>query len=112
VVPLASLNDLVVDRENAQQVREDMLDVLTSYYKVSRKRFVDNICTQVVGHFLLDGEASPLRVFSSELVMGMDGGLLEMVAGEEAETRVKRGALEAEVKNLEAAVKVLRVSAC
>ncbi|KAF2805000.1 interferon-induced GTP-binding protein Mx2 [Mytilinidion resinicola] len=96
------------NKDNAQQERKDILDVLASYYKVSRKRSVDVVCTQVISHFLLEGDGSPLKVFNSELVMGLDDEQLEMIAGEDAETKRRRSTLGAEIKNLEAAMKVLR----
>ncbi|KAF1921163.1 interferon-induced GTP-binding protein Mx2 [Ampelomyces quisqualis] len=107
-VPFNSIKSLVEDKDNMQQIREDILDVLASYYKVARKRFVDTICRQVIGHFLLDGKESPLRVFSTELVNGLDDEVLEAIAGEDEETRQRRKRLEAEVKSLEEAVKLLR----
>jgi septum formation topological specificity factor MinE len=109
LITVASVRDMVVNKENAQQIREDILDVLTSYYKVSRKRFVDNICNQVIGHFLLEGDKSPLKIFSSELVMGLDRDQLELIAGEDAETKNRRSMLESGIKNLEAAMKILRI---
>lgn len=91
-----------------QQVCEDILDVLTSYYKVARKRFVNALCRQVISHFLLDGDQSPLRVFSPDLVMGLDDKLLEKIAGEDAERKDRRAILQADMANLEAAMQVLR----
>lgn len=107
-VPLATIKTLVKDKDNVQQIREDILDVLASYYKVARKRFVDTICTQVISHFLLDGEDSPLRVFSPDLVYGMEDEVLEAIAGEDEGTKERRKRLEADVKSLVAAVKLLR----
>lgn len=104
---IASLKKLIPNKGNAQQVRENILDVLVSYYKVSGKRFVDAICQQVIGHFLLEEEESPLRVFSSELVMSLKDDQLEMVAGEDAGTKERRSMLESEIRNLQAAMKVL-----
>jgi hypothetical protein len=108
-ITVARVQNIVANKENAQQTREDILDVLTSYYKVSRKRFVDNICMQVIGYYLLEGDESPLKIFSSELVMGLDGEQLELIAGEDAETRYQRSTLESDIRELEAAMKVLRV---
>jgi hypothetical protein len=107
-MPTNSLRTLAVDRGNMQQTSEDSLDVLTSYYKVSRKRFVNAICMQVIGHFLLKGEQSPLTVFNAELAAGLDDEQLEMIAGEDGDTKVRRGKLQAEIKNLEAAMMLLR----
>jgi hypothetical protein len=108
-VPIAIIRNLVFNKDNAQQIREDILDVLASYYKVSRKRFVDNTCRQVIGHFLLDSEDSPLKIFSPELVMGLDAEQLESIAGEDADTKDRRAMLEVEINSLETAMEVLRV---
>lgn len=43
-VPLASIDQRAVDIDNAQQTCEGILDALSSYYKVARKRFVDVVC--------------------------------------------------------------------
>jgi hypothetical protein len=107
-ISVMSLHHLVVNKDNAQQVREDIHDVLASYYKVSRKRFVDVICRQVIGHFLLEGDESPLKIFSSELVMGLNSEQLESIAGEAPETKRQRARLETEIEHLEMALKVLR----
>ena len=109
LVSTTNLRNLVIDKDNVQQVREDILDVLTSYYKISRKRFVDVICRQAIGHFLLEGEESPLRVFSPEMVFGLGAEQLELIAGEDAGTRERRSMLESEVRSLEAAMKLLRI---
>jgi GTPase SAR1 family protein len=109
LVSTTNLRSLVTDKDNMQQVREDILDVLSSYYKISRKRFVDVICRQAIGHFLLEGEESRLRVFSPELVFGLGAEQLEVIAGEDAGTRDRRAMLELEIKSLEAAMKLLRL---
>jgi hypothetical protein len=108
-ISITDLQSMVEDRDNMQHVCEDILDVLSSYYKVSRKRFVDVVCRQVIGHFLLEGEGSPLKVFSPELVMGLGVEELEMIAGEDAATKDRRVTLESEIKGLEVAMKLLRV---
>ncbi|KAF2176917.1 hypothetical protein K469DRAFT_605430, partial [Zopfia rhizophila CBS 207.26] len=93
---------------NAQQVREDILDILTSYYKVSRKCFVDVICKQVISYFLLERDESPLKIFRPELVMGLDDEQLKTITGENKKTKRQQSMLESEIKNLKAAMKVLR----
>jgi hypothetical protein len=107
-ISTSDLQSMVEDKDNMQHVCEDILDVLSSYYKVSRKRFVDVVCRQVIGHYLLEGEGSPLKVFSPELVMGLGAEELEMIAGEDAGTKDRRAMLESEIKGLEAAMKLLR----
>lgn len=103
-----ALEILAVNKSNPEQVKEDIHDILKSYYKVSRKRFVDFICRLVVEHALLDGSGSPLRVLTPELISTMSDEQLDIIAGEEASTRRERKRLKSEIKGLEAAMKVLR----
>ncbi|KAI8945910.1 P-loop containing nucleoside triphosphate hydrolase protein [Xylaria longipes] len=84
------------------------LDALTSYYKVSRKRFVDSICQQVVNHFLLEDEEGPLKILSPDLIVSLDEKQLETIAGEGAASKHKRQVLERKVEALTVALKVLR----
>lgn len=108
-IPLSQLSAHASDKDNAQQICEDVVDTLASYYKVARKRFVDTICQQVVNNYLLDSKDSPLHVFSPELVMGLEPEQLEMIAGEDTASKYQRQVLSREMENLEAAMKVLRI---
>jgi hypothetical protein len=103
-----ALTNLAVNKSNPEQVREDIHDILKSYYKVSRKRFVDVICRLVVENCLMDGSGSPLKVLTPELISEMSDDQLDMIAGEDAATRRARQHLKSEIKGLEAAMKVLR----
>ncbi|KAM7187039.1 P-loop containing nucleoside triphosphate hydrolase protein [Rhypophila sp. PSN 637] len=105
---LNSLTSLVENKSNVDQVKEDVHDILKSYYKVARKRFVDDICLQVINHFLLDGPYSPLRVLSPEVIMGLTDSQLDRIAGESRATKRERDRLVSEVKGLEEAMEVLR----
>lgn len=107
-IPVSELQTCIANKSNDQHVCEDILDTLTSYYKVSRKRFVDVVCQQVIFHFLLEADESPLKILSPELIMGLDTEQLEMIAGEDEVSKQTRQSLEREVQNLEAALKVLR----
>jgi hypothetical protein len=107
-VPVAKLQTCVTNQSNTQQACEDILDTLVSYYKVSRKRFIDGLCQQVVFHFLLEADDSPLNILNPELIMGLDADQLEAIAGEDEVSKQTRQSLEREVQNLEAALKVLR----
>ncbi|KAM4065488.1 dynamin family protein [Hirsutella rhossiliensis] len=107
-VEVSELKRHLICKKNADQVCEDILDTLASYYKLARKRFVDVLCQQVVSHFLLDGAESPIAVFSPEFVMGLDSDQLEMIAGEDEESKEQRQTLERETQSLEATLKVLR----
>ncbi|KAL2876182.1 hypothetical protein SGCOL_008543 [Colletotrichum sp. CLE4] len=101
---------LTTDRSNAEQVREDIHDILRSYYKVARKRFVAVVLQQTVFHFLLDAKTSPLKIFTPDLVMGLDDKQLHMIAGEHAATRDRREILARDIENLKLAVEELRMS--
>ena len=106
-VPLNAIKQHAADKSNKQQVCEDILDALGSYYKVSGKRFVDNICKQVVFDRLL-GDEGPLQILHPDLVMGLNKEQLEEIAGEDEESKHQRCTLERESKSLEAALKVLQ----
>lgn len=107
-VPMSKISQhAIANKDNTQQLCEDILDTLMSYYKVSRKRFVDVICQQVVFYFLLEGSENPLKIFDPDLVMTLDLEQLEVIAGEDAESIRRRQVLDREVKSLEAALKVL-----
>ncbi|KAI3392113.1 hypothetical protein diail_6156 [Diaporthe ilicicola] len=108
VIPLKSLSALNITKSNPEQVREYLHDILESYYKISAKRFVDVICQQVIDHFLLNGEDSPLHVFDTDLVFDLSINVLEMVAGEDQATKQERERLEREIGRLEDAMLVLR----
>lgn len=107
-VSLDTLSRHVTNKDNAQQICEDIMDILGSYYKVARKRFVDTICQQVVNHFLLDDEESPLKILSPESIMSLDIEQLEAIAGEDVASKRRRQLLAQETESLEAALKVLR----
>lgn len=107
-VALALAAMRIGDKSNPKQATEYLHDVLRSYYQVSAKRFVDVVCQQVVDHFLLNGKDSPLHVFSTELVLDLSAGTLEMIAGEDQVTKQERERLAREMESLQAAMQVLR----
>lgn len=107
-ISTSDIEKCVTNKNNGQQVCEDILDTVTSYYKVSRKRFVDVVCQQVVSPYLLHGQQSPLMIFSPDLIMGLDSEQLEMIAGEDEESKQQRQSLEREIQSLDVALKVLR----
>lgn len=82
-------------------------DILKSYYKVARKRFVDNVCIQAADHFLLTGTKGPLTLFSSSYVANLTEDQLETIAGEDASLKRKRKQLNKEISDLEAGRKIL-----
>ncbi|KAI1083554.1 P-loop containing nucleoside triphosphate hydrolase protein [Whalleya microplaca] len=99
-----------VNKANSKHVREHMHDVLKSYYKVSRKRFVDTVCQQAVNHFLLYGKDSPLRIFSTQMVSNLNEEQLDIIAAEDTPVKIRREKLARDIENYKEAMKVLRGS--
>ncbi|KAJ5348481.1 Dynamin [Penicillium brevicompactum] len=92
---------------NVDHTVQDIHDILESYYRVSRKRFVDNICMQAVDHYLLTGPGAPMKLLSSTWVNDLTVEKLEQIAGEEAGTKRKRRQLQMRIEKLEAGRKVV-----
>jgi hypothetical protein len=81
VVDLDSVKHTTTSKSNLEHVKEEFHDILRSYYKVARKRFLDNVYHQAVDHCLLTGPMSPLTVFSQEWVIGLGAEQLDGIAG-------------------------------
>jgi hypothetical protein len=92
---------------NTEYIVQDLHDILESYYKVARKRFVDVVCMQGTDHHLITGPNSPLKLFSPAFVIDMSTEQLEEVAGEDIALKRKRKQLQKELLNLEAGRKIL-----
>ena len=92
---------------NVEHVVQEVHDILKSYYKVARKRFVDNLVMQAADYHLVTGPCSPLKLFSPSFVSELTDEQLLEIAGEDAALRSKRAALNKEIKDLEAGKKVL-----
>ncbi|GMF67031.1 unnamed protein product [Aspergillus oryzae] len=82
------LEDLTVlnHMSNTEYTVHDIHDILESYYKVARKRFVDNICMQAADYHLVTGPETPFKLFSSSLVNRLSKDELKDIAGEDAST--------------------------
>ena len=104
----AELKKLFKEKTNAEQVKEDIHDTLKSYYKVARKRFVDVVCQQAIDDHLLNGEDSPLRILTPDMVAKMNDSQLDRIAGEDAATKRERKKLEDDIAGLKTALEVLR----
>ncbi|KID97354.1 interferon-induced GTP-binding protein Mx2, partial [Metarhizium majus ARSEF 297] len=107
-VPLEQIGKHAVNMDNTQQVCEDILDTLESYYKVARKRFVDTICQHVVDYMLLGGPESPLKVLCADRVLKLSSEQLEIIAGEDTASKNQRQVLTRELESLQKAAQVLR----
>ena len=93
---------------NDEHTIQDLHDILQSYYKVARKRFVDALRMQAGDHFLITGPDTPLTLFSPAFVAKLTPEQLEEVAGEDRRVATQRATLEKTVHDLEEAMKILR----
>ena len=92
---------------NTQHIIQDIHDILQSYYKVARKRFVDNVVKQAVTHFVVTGPETPLNLFSPMFVSGLTPEELEHVAGEAPRMKRERARVTKEIKSLTEAKTIL-----
>jgi hypothetical protein len=92
---------------NRQYIVQDIGDILSSYYHVARKRFVDNICKQATDYFLVNGPDTPLTVFSPNLVSKMSDKELQQIAGEEERVKNQREQINKDIANLEKIIDIL-----
>ncbi|TLS25403.1 hypothetical protein PpBr36_07772 [Pyricularia pennisetigena] len=97
----------MTSHSNAESMQQHIHDVFKSYYKVVMKRFADNVCLQVVHHYLLFAEDGPLKVFNSKLVHSMDAEQLDVIAGESAAVKSRRNKLGHDIATFEKALEVL-----
>jgi hypothetical protein len=103
------LDDIVQNHpmSNADHAIQDLHDILHSYYKVARKRFVDSLRMQAADYYLTTGPSTPLKLFSPAFVAGMTPRQLEEVAGEDLTLKRRRMQLKKENKDLEDGKKIL-----
>ena len=97
----------VTTASNNEHTVSDLHDILKSYYKVARKRFVDCVIKQASDHYLVTGPDTPVKVFSPTFVSELTSDQLDAIAGEEISTRRKRKELNRDIENLEKGKKVL-----
>ena len=103
------LDDIVQNHpmSNTEYIVQDLHDILESYYKVARKRFVATICMQGTDQYLVTGPDSTLKLFLPAFVINMSTEQLEEIAGEDIALKRKRKQLQKEIMNLEAGRKIL-----
>ncbi|KAB2569166.1 Interferon-induced GTP-binding protein Mx2 [Lasiodiplodia theobromae] len=92
---------------NKDHAVQDLHDILKAYYKVARKRIVDNIVSQGGRYWLIIGPDTPLKLFNPTFVSQMSMEQLQEVAGEDALTRRRRAQLLREHDDLEKGRKIL-----
>ncbi|MCJ1386401.1 hypothetical protein MMC17_009527 [Xylographa soralifera] len=103
------LDDIITNRSlsNVEHVVQDLHDILRSYYKVSRKRFVDIVCMQGADYHVISGPLTPLKLFSPAFVGDMTVEQLAEIAGEDAVLKQKRERLRKEIEDLETGKKIM-----
>ncbi|KAL8961635.1 MAG: hypothetical protein Q9193_001842 [Seirophora villosa] len=107
---LLKLSDVGADSTNMSNVEhtvQTLHDILKSYYKVARKRFVDNVCMQAADRHLIRGPDTAVKVFSPSFVSDLTDEQVERIAGEDASTKRKRADLTRQVENLQKAKELL-----
>ncbi|KAL9011169.1 MAG: hypothetical protein Q9173_003963 [Seirophora scorigena] len=107
---LLKLSDVGADSTNLSNVEhtvQTLHDILKSYYKVARKRFVDNICMQAADRHLIRGPDTAVKVFSPSFVSDLTDEQVERIAGEDVSTKRKRADLTRQVENLQKAKELL-----
>ncbi|KAE8356356.1 P-loop containing nucleoside triphosphate hydrolase protein [Aspergillus coremiiformis] len=102
-VPVIRLDDVMAQdhRSNVEYTVQDIHDILQSYYKVARKRFVDNICIQAADYYLVTGPETPMKLFSPSFVNRLSEAELDEIAGEDASVQRRRSNLRKEIRELE-----------
>jgi Dynamin GTPase effector domain len=93
---------------NDDHIIREIHDILRSYYKLTRKRFVDNVRMQAADYFLVTGPETPLKLFSPKFVAELTTTQLENVAGEELGTKRRRAKLEKEIELLKKGIEILQ----
>ncbi|PKS07314.1 hypothetical protein jhhlp_005916 [Lomentospora prolificans] len=107
-VDLATLYELSNHKANVDHLNDEIHDSLRAYYKVAEKRFLDNLYLQAVDYCLMNGDKSPLRVFSQEWVISLSAAQLELLVGDSAKTRAQRDRLNTRRVDLNEAIRILR----
>ena len=104
------LNDIGTTQSmsNGKYMIQDIHDTLQSYYKVARKRFVDNVCRHATDYHLLKGDDSPLQLLCPDLINTLTDTQLEEIGGEDIPQKRLRAMLKKQKEDLEAGRKILR----
>ena len=92
---------------NLDHTVRDIHDILDAYYKVARKRFVDNVCMQAADYYLVTGPEAPMKLFSPSWVNDLSDDRLEEIVGEGRASKRRRLQLQQEVEDLEIGKAVL-----
>lgn len=108
VIQICRVADAAKSKSNVDQIKEDIHDSLGAFYKVARKRFVDNVFVQAVDHHLLNGPNSPLWFLSDQWVFQLSDDTLSAIAGETPLITDERQRLTKTAEDLRGAMRILR----
>ena len=92
---------------NHENLIQYIHDILMSYYKVARKRIVDNLCMQASNYHLLSGPDTPLTILTPGFIRTISVEDMQAIVGEEANLSRKRETLAKAIEDLEKGKKIL-----
>ncbi|KAF2032549.1 dynamin [Setomelanomma holmii] len=92
-----------VHLSNEDQAVNDIHDILKAYYKVTMKRFTDNIVLQVTERYIL-GPGGHVKTLSSDLIGELQDNELRELAGENFATSTARTELALRCEHLQKAL--------
>lgn len=106
---VVKLNDVVQNNPSSNEDHTvlQVHDILQSYYKVARKRFVDCIRMQVADTLLVAGSDTPLTLFSAKFITIISGESLEDIVGEDSVVKRRRHFLEKKIDELREGRKII-----
>lgn len=105
---LEKILDILGRKDSVDTTRRTIHDVLKCFYEISRSRFVDIFCQQVIDYYLLQAPDGPLNVLSDQVVLYLTAEQLDAIAGEDLISRERREKLTRDVADLTKAMKILR----
>ncbi|KAM0262745.1 hypothetical protein ACHAQJ_001539 [Trichoderma viride] len=108
MVKLDDIAKITEGKRNVEQLQEDIHDILHAYYSLAADRFIDNVFQQAVGHYLLHGPSSPLKVFTQDWVINLEAEQLERIIGETKSAKRRRTKLAKKIDDLSYALKILK----
>lgn len=104
----SNLSTVLGTKNTIETTKTGIHDVLRSFYDISRSRFVDVLCQQVIDHFLLFSNNGPLTILSDSVILKMTPEQLENIAGEDMLSRERREKLAQDIDGLTKALKILK----
>ena len=108
MVNLRDVSGVPKEQSNAEYLQQEVHDILGAYYSLARDRYIDNIFQLAVNYHLLNGQGSPLKVFTQGWVLGLENGDLDRVADESKATKRNRSRIKKKMSDLEKALNILK----